>query len=595
MPKTSLDSCLASQEISELIRQGAVISPLFDESRVQPSSFEPAIGEEIFILDTESGLFRPQDSKTVYRTLLELPRGQRQKVDITEGFEIKKGYSYLVRLEEKIKPSSEFKFALSSPKSSVGRIFPNTRLLTDYNASFDEVHHFRGESLEMWLLLQPLAFNSIISPGLTLNQLRFFTGSGARLSAAEVLKEWKRNPILFSKSGGEECTPVQNPTITNALQIHIDLDGKETEGIIALRARSNPMPIDLRLERAYKAEDYFEPLKVDKKGKLVLETGRHYLISSKEILGIPSTLNAELGAYSHLALNGILHRAGFVDNGFFGDLVFEVTSQESTGIKLEDGMPVGELNLYRTKEPSKLYGAQIGSHYHGQKGPKTAKYFKPFDFGFAARNYEKLDRDVLVQDAQKLLTHRKKRLGFEPIEDSNAQGLVKEIEEKGFFHSRYDCEDDPFVLQVIPYVLVFGPNETVFSYVRAQDIKDYGDARLFGKHSIGLGGHIAKEDGPNFIASCLEREVAKEEVRIRGRLSKPTLLGTLFQPDKEVDKFHFGLIYGAYTDGEISLNESSIISSQMIPIREVPEEAGYETWSRVLIPHLPSLYAQTKS
>jgi len=83
--------CLVSQEIRELIRQGSLKVPDFDEARVQPASFDPRIGDEIFILDTEPSLFRPRQNQTVYRALLEVPKQRRRKEDISGGFEIKKG------------------------------------------------------------------------------------------------------------------------------------------------------------------------------------------------------------------------------------------------------------------------------------------------------------------------------------------------------------------------------------------------------------------------------------------------------------------------------------------------------------------------
>jgi len=194
MPSSkSLDSCLVSQEIESLIRRKVISTSSLDYSRIQPSSFEPVIGNEVFILDTQEGLLKPEENKQVYRTLLELPQRRRQKIDISEGFEVKKGYTYLIHLEEKIRGDKSVRFILSSPKSSTGRIFPNTRLLTDYNSSFDEIHNFPESQkyLDLWLLFQPLAFNKIIGPGLSLNQLRFFSGPGARLSPREIINDPK--------------------------------------------------------------------------------------------------------------------------------------------------------------------------------------------------------------------------------------------------------------------------------------------------------------------------------------------------------------------------------------------------------------------
>ena len=159
----------------------------------------------------------------------------------------------------------------------------------------------------------------------------------------------------------------------------------------------------------------------------------------------------------------------------------------------------------------------------------------------AANNYATLDRLVLVQDAKILMKHRTAEEGFELTDEKSQQKLFEDIK-NGFFKSRYDCEEDRLVLQPIPYVLFFGPNETVFSYVRSSNIQEYGDKRLFGKHSLGVGGHIKDEDGPNYIRRCLERELS-EEVLVKEDSTEPKFVGTLFSRKKPVDEVHFGLFY----------------------------------------------------
>lgn len=411
------------------------------------------------------------------------------------------------------------------------------------------------------------------------------------------MQEWEKNPLLLVKGSDGKLTPVTQPTISNSLQIHLDLIGSETDGIVGLRARENSIPIDLTGEIVRPAEDYFEPLKA-KEGKLTLKVGEHYLLSSTEVLKIPSQLNAELGSHSHVGLSGPLHRAGFIDNGFEGDLVLEVTSHEPSNISVKHGTPIGELRLFRTRHPDKIYGKEIGSHYQQQKGPRTAKYFIPFDFSNAAKNHAKLEKTVMVQDKRILLTHRKGTNGFERITDDQAKELFEAIEKNGFFHSRYDCETDTDVLQVIPYTIVFDNNKNVFSYVRASDIRHYGDKRLFGKHSIGLGGHILKRDAPNYILNCLEREVSDEEVNFTEERSKPVLLGTIYQPNLPVDKVHFGIVYGIHTKGNIIPKEQSIPRGKMVGIDSLIDDpnrfSNFETWSRILIPHLEDLYNLSK-
>jgi len=621
-----LGYCLVSQQIRRLILDGSMTVPEDDlslveedvyegelsrkkgrfnddslEKRVQPSSFDPTLSNELFVLDTDF-MLRPQADQSVYRTVLEIPKLNRPEKDITHGFEVRGGYSYLVRLKERIFPemSQHIDFLRSSPKSSTGRLFPKTRLLADYNPSFDEAGNF-SELINLWLLIQPLPFNFIIRPGDSLNQLRFFKGD-AKLSSREVLEEAEEHDFLYRKSGGEdsEIEPIEitsKMVIEGGLQIGLDLIGSQTKGIQGLRARRNPDPIDLS-RRNYVPEEFFSPVAIEgTKGKIE-GRGEHYLFASSEIISVPFNLSAELRRHSKEGIEGRSHDAGFIDNGFEGDVVLEVTPDEETSVPLLHGMHISRLDFFRTSEmPDKVYGDEIGSHYQGQFGPKTSKHFLPFDFSRAAKEFQKLSRIVLVQDAEILRRHRKTPEGFEFLDERGAQQLFEDVED-GFFHFRYDCEDDGLVLQPIPYVVFFGKDETVFSYIRSKNIEHYGDTRLFEKHSIGVGGHIIKEDGPNHLERCLEREVFEEEVRIEGESFPPRFVGTLFASDKPVDRVHFGLIYAVHTTGKVIPNEDALVHGEMVSLGEM--RVGYhegsetETWTRILIPHLREMYGMSR-
>ncbi|MBI2452149.1 2'-deoxycytidine 5'-triphosphate deaminase [Candidatus Pacearchaeota archaeon] len=583
--------CLNSQEIRERISNGLLITPKDDlESRIQPASFDPILGEEIFILEAETGsLFRPNLNETVYRTLLQLPQRRRQKRSLDE-FEIKRGFTYLVPLEDRVKINGGESIK-SSPKSSVGRIFLNTRLITDYNKCIDEISpsYKEGEELMCWLLLQPLAFNAVLHPCISLSQLRFFDGLDAELNSLETVRELEKNKIVYSRREDGELIPKKS-ILTEEIKVHLDLSGKNTNGIVALRARHNPEAIDLSKIGEYKAEDFFEPV-ISEEGRVKIENGEYYLIASREVIKIPEHLSVELRRSSHIGLRGDLHFAGFIDPGFEGYLVFEVKSSEVGDITLEeDSIPVSNLDLFRNKKPDKVYGKDMGSHYQKQVGPRTAKYFKKFDFALAAREYEKLNRAVLTQDTKVMLGHRINQEGFEPTNQSDLEALMKDVQ-NSFFHFRYECESDEEVLQIVPYVLIFDRKKRIFSYMRAENIEDYGDTRLFGKHSIGVGGHIIRDDAPDYVINCIERELG-EEVKIAGRKSKPNLVGTLVALDAPVDRVHFGLVYTLHCD-EVRQKEASIKHGRMLKITEIMNDPAYtekyETWSRILIPYLDFL------
>ena len=63
------------------------------------------------------------------------------------------------------------------------------------------------EKLRVWLLVQPLVFSQIVYPGLSLNQLRFFTGPDPELTRSEANYEFKENPFLFVRNEKDELVP----------------------------------------------------------------------------------------------------------------------------------------------------------------------------------------------------------------------------------------------------------------------------------------------------------------------------------------------------------------------------------------------------
>jgi len=560
------------------------------EDRIQPSSFEPAIRDHCYVLDPGGGLFRPNASHSVMRMLLQVPKGRRRKVRIDGGFEVKKSFSYLIPLEDGLTLRLGDR-VISSPRSGRGRLFLNTRLLADYSSSFDEiVCSEEGLDRNLWLLLQPTQFNVIIHPGMTFNQLRFFSGGpDSRLSDGELEAISDEVPLFVGGIGDH--------IIQNGLNLHLELKGNITGGIVGLRARENPEPIDLSKKDAYDAEDYFEPV-ISNDGSVDINPGDACLFGSKEVLSVPDDMSAELDMHSRLGIRGPVHFAGFIDNGFVGSVVYEVTSGELGRMRLEDGMPMSKLCFFRTNEaPDKVYGSGIGSSYQDQVGPRTSNNFRSFDWNHAAKNYSKLDRLVLVQDPDILLRHRSGGEGFELLDPWGVESLVRDIS-GGFFQSRYDCETDEEVLQLIPYIILFGPEGTVFSYVRAKNMNDYGDDRLFGKHSIGLGGHINESDGPDFLENGLRREL-NEEVNISEVYSEPCLVGTMAAREEAVDRVHFGLVYATHTAGSVEVNESALISGRMIRIDEIESDSQlgkkYETWSRILVPSLKEISRLSKS
>lgn len=397
--------CLAAKELRQLVEQGSIRVPydqvvvdrktgLFSnpllESCIQPSSFEPTIADEIVVLtSSHEGVVFPQAGIRIDQLIEQIPRIRRKTVAIHHGYELKVGFTYLIPLREQVRLSKR-DIMISSPKSSLGRLFLNTRLLIDGNPSFNLAHgrYMADVDLRLWLVVQPLCFNVIIRPGMSINQLRFFSGYSAPMVPQEIRERFiDGTPLLYEKSADYSCLQSANQFIMpEGMQIHLDLQGLYSAGIIGLRALRNPEAIDLSKNKQYAVEEYFEPLfTVD--GTLAIAKDEYYLLSSLQIIRTPPTYNLEVMSFYDTGIIGLLHFAGFVDNGFMGDLVFEVAPHEVAQVRMCHGMPISVLKVFETTVPDKLYGDSIGSNYNLQVGPRPSKYFKSFSWEDLARKF----------------------------------------------------------------------------------------------------------------------------------------------------------------------------------------------------------------
>ena len=355
--------CLVDFELEALIASGRIKGGSFG---VQPNSLDVTLGDEGFALTTdEVGIFQPQEGRQVYDIVRELSSHRVDRLSLSQGAELKVGHTYLFPLQGSVRLINNERIK-SSTKSTFGRLFVNARMMADYNACFDEVHHVYSGDREaaLWLLVQPLVFNLVAYPGVAINQIRVFEGDDYVLSMSEIRALTSSHTLLHEADGTKS-----RHIIGEGLQIHLDLKGKCT----GLRAIQNHTPINLISQNGYyEVEKYFDRIETSL-GKVTVRPAQHYLFATKESLLIPSNISCELSAHSHKGVQGPLHFAGFVDSGFQGDLVFEIRP-ELTQKELHDGMPLGDLVFYHNQIPKKLYGMQ--SNYQTQRGPKPAKYFK---------------------------------------------------------------------------------------------------------------------------------------------------------------------------------------------------------------------------
>jgi predicted NUDIX family phosphoesterase len=153
------------------------------------------------------------------------------------------------------------------------------------------------------------------------------------------------------------------------------------------------------------------------------------------------------------------------------------------------------------------------------------------------------------------------------------------------YRRRGEVETDPSFKQLIPYVVLQCGGE-LFHYTRGAS---GSETRLRARRSVGLGGHIAREDGAPaaepYRAGML-RELA-EEVEIQGPWTERPL-GFIYDGRTPVGQVHVGIVH--LIDLEEPLvwpREAAIDEAGFAPIRELLRRRDeFETWSQSVLEEL---------
>jgi len=179
---------------------------------------------------------------------------------------------------------------------------------------------------------------------------------------------------------------------------------------------------------------------------------------------------------------------------------------------------------------------------------------------------------------------------------AGAADRIARIRRHGFFVERRKAEQDSSWKQVIPYVVVTKGD----SILLLERTKRQGEARLHGKLSIGVGGHVNPIDtAGDALLEGLKRELS-EELDVAG----PTELkaaGFLNDDSTDVGAVHFGLV--AVADArraEVKIRETDLMSGRFVPkseLRELcrTERDRFETWSSLLVDRLDDVLASDLS
>jgi predicted NUDIX family phosphoesterase len=159
------------------------------------------------------------------------------------------------------------------------------------------------------------------------------------------------------------------------------------------------------------------------------------------------------------------------------------------------------------------------------------------------------------------------------------------VKKYGVFVDRDIAESDERFRQVIPYVVVM--NDDKILLLRRTDKQ--GEKRLHNKFSVGVGGHIRREDGADpwcAFLNGMKREI-DEEVKVD--LLDLQYIGLINDLQSPVSRVHVGVAYIA-TATFHGLNEPDMFEYWWKALNEIRvDEKNLEGWSYLTILRLKEL------
>ncbi|MDQ3757171.1 MAG: 2'-deoxycytidine 5'-triphosphate deaminase [Actinomycetota bacterium] len=370
----STQGVLPDRHLAEAVAAGCIDAGDYriPDTSIQPASLDLRLGEVAYRMRCS---FLPDD-ETVEGKVKDLVVDE---LDLRkEGAVLDTNRPYLIPILEHLLLPPHIR-GKANPKSSTGRLDVFTRVITDHSYKFDEIEP--GYEGNLYLEVVPLSFAVRVRQGLALNQLRLMIGRST-LSDDELRAHHAEQPILL-KNG--EPVPDDDFATSNGLFLSLDLRGDEHRRV-GHRARDNALWIDMSKVGAYKADDYWEPVRREEGDRVVLQPEQFYLLLSEEAVCIPPSLASEMTAYDPTSGELRTHYAGFFDPGFGYDrsgrlwgsrAALEVRAHD-VPFMIEHGQRVCKLTFERMVcEPTRLYGEDIGSNYQGQMETLSKHFARP--------------------------------------------------------------------------------------------------------------------------------------------------------------------------------------------------------------------------
>ena len=161
----------------------------------------------------------------------------------------------------------------------------------------------------------------------------------------------------------------------------------------------------------------------------------------------------------------------------------------------------------------------------------------------------------------------------------NAPELLEIIRNEHEYMPRAEAEEQPAFKQIIPYVIL-RQGDKIFVTRR---LNKGGEARLHGKISIGVGGHINPVDEQgDMLMKGLWREIHEEvELHSHGELCS---CGFINDDSNSVGSVHLGACFTLETEGEVTVKETEKLEGLWMTLPELKANYDYmETWTQIAL------------
>ena len=199
----------------------------------------------------------------------------------------------------------------------------------------------------------------------------------------------------------------------------------------------------------------------------------------------------------------------------------------------------------------------------------------------------KWDEQILVVNRKELFNNEENHFyGFIEKTDEKTKRIINTFESYEV-KRRGDMEEDQNYKQLIGYVLL--KDITTGEVLVYKRLVGGGEARLHGKASVGIGGHMNEVEGKT-IFEMLKINAARElneEVGVpeEDALNNLHFIGLINDDKTEVGQVHIGVVYECKVDKQlVEVREDDTLVIKWMTGEEAKAEENYETWSEFLKP-----------